>query len=393
MDVERRQPILHRIGEAGATIGSKPPRSKRVRLALQIGIAVVIFGFLVLTVIDQWSEIQSEGVHFHVIWLIPALIILSGFYFFSALGWDFILRFLGYPIGIGRAQVAWGQPLLARYVPGSVLYVLGRVLLSERAGVPRRITVASIVYEQAISATSAIVVAAYFIIRHPDLQGTPFRWAVLLLIPAAIVILAPRVFGPLANRLLRAFGRDPLPTLIPLRGVILLIAYYSLNWVVVAFGIYFTARSVTFIPFNDLLLVGSRRRLRLGGKGGAAERQLRPRVADLDRRPRRDDGRRTGLRRDRHHPRPPPGLVGPHRHPPPEPGGGRGRDGGRRPHPRDPLGRREISGYRYFPQWGVGNIGVPIFSPVGCGKYRSTDISRAWGRERSVWQLEGDAGA
>jgi glycosyltransferase 2 family protein len=251
MDVERRQPLLHRLGEAGATIGSKPPRSKRVRIALQVGIAVLIFGFLVLTVIDQWSEIQAEGVHFHVIWLIPAVIILSGYYVFSALGWDFILRFLGYPIGFGRAQVAWGQPLLARYVPGSVLYVLGRVLLSERAGVPRRITVASIVYEQAISATSAIVVAAYFIIKHPDLQGTPLRWAVLLLIPH------PKVFGPLANRLLRALGRDPLPTLIPLSGVIALIVYYSLNWVVVAFGIYFTARSVTFIPFNDLLLVGS----------------------------------------------------------------------------------------------------------------------------------------
>ena len=257
MDVERRQPLLHRIGEAGATIGQKPPRSRRVRLALQVGLAVLIFGFLVLTVVDQWSEIQSEGVHFHVFWLIPALVILTLYYVISALGWEITLRFLGHPIGFGRAQVAWGQPLLARYVPGSVLYVLGRVLLSERAGVPRRITVASIVYEQAISATSAIVVAAYFIIKHPDLQGTSIRWAVLLLIPAAIALLHPKVFGPLANRLLRAFGRDPLPAVIPLKGVISLIVFYSLNWIVVAFGIYCTARSVTFIPFNDLLLVGS----------------------------------------------------------------------------------------------------------------------------------------
>jgi hypothetical protein len=218
---------------------------------------VLIFGFLVLTVVDQWSEIQSEGVHFHVGWLIPAIVILPLFYVFSALGWDFTLRFLGHPIGFGRAQVAWGQPLLARYVPGSVLYVLGRVLLSERAGVPRRITIASIVYEQAISATSAIVVAAYFIINHPDLQGEPLRWAVLLLIPAAIALLHPRVFGPLANRALKAFGREPLPAVVPLRGIISLLVFYSLNWVVVAGGIYCVARSVTYIPFDDILLVGS----------------------------------------------------------------------------------------------------------------------------------------
>jgi glycosyltransferase 2 family protein len=255
--VERRQPFLHRVGEAGAKFGTRPPRSRKVRLALQVGLAVLIFGFLVLTVIDQWSEIQSEGVHFHIAWLIPAVIILPLFYVFSALGWEFTLRFLGHPIGFGRAQVAWGQPLLARYVPGSVLYVLGRVLLSERAGIPRRITIASIVYEQAISATSAIVVAAYFIVNHPDLQGQPLRWGVLVLIPAAIALLHPRVFGPLANKALKAFGREPLPEVISLRGVLSLIVFYSLNWFVVAFGIYCVARSVTSVPFSDLLLVGS----------------------------------------------------------------------------------------------------------------------------------------
>jgi hypothetical protein len=224
---------------------------------LQIGLAVLIFGFLVLTVIDQWSEIQSEGVHFHVGWLVPGIVGLPLYFVLSAYGWDLILRFLGYRIGFGRAQVAWGQPLLARYVPGSVLYVLGRVLLSERAGVPRRISIASIVYEQAISATSAIVVAAYFIIKHPDLQGQPLRWGVLALIVVAVVILHPRVFGPLANKALKAFGREPLPTLISARGVLALIVFYSLNWIVIAFSIYCVARSVTYIPFNDVLLLGS----------------------------------------------------------------------------------------------------------------------------------------
>jgi uncharacterized membrane protein YbhN (UPF0104 family) len=255
--VERRQPFLHRLGEAVSRVGKRPPRSRKVRLALQVGLAVLIFGFLVLTVIDQWAEIKDAGVHFHVFWLIPGIVILPIYFAISALGWDLTLRYLGYPLGFGRAQVAWGQPLLARYVPGSVLYVLGRVLLSERAGVPRRITIASIVYEQAISATSAIVVAAYFIIKHPDLQGETLRWGVLLLIPLAIALLHPKVFGPLANRGLRALGREPLPDVISLRGVLALILFYSLNWIVVAFGIYCVARSVTRVPFEDLLLVGS----------------------------------------------------------------------------------------------------------------------------------------
>ena len=255
--MERRQPFLHKVGEVGSKVGKKPPRSRRVRVALQLGLAVLIFGFLVRTVIQQWSEIQSEGVHFHVGWLIPAIIVLPVFFVLSAYGWDLILRFMGYRLGFGRAQVAWGQPLLARYVPGSVLYVLGRVLLSEKAGIPRRITIASIVYEQAISATSAVVIASYFIIRHPDLQGQPWRWGVLLLIPLAVALLHPKVFGPLVNRALRALGREQLPEVLSLRSVVVLILFYSLNWLVVAVGIYFVARSVTFIPVEDLILVGS----------------------------------------------------------------------------------------------------------------------------------------
>lgn len=255
--MERRQPLLHRIGEVGAKVGSKPPRSKRVRLAIQIAIAVLVFGFLVLTVVDQWAEIQDQGVHFHVLWLIPAFVILPIFYALNALGWDLILRFLGYRLGAGRAQVAWGQPLLARYVPGSVLYVLGRVLLSERAGVPRRLTVASIVYEQALQATSAIIVASYFLIVHPDLEGQPLRWGVLLLIPLLITILHPRVFGPLANRALRAFGREPLPEVMSLRGVIAVMGFYAFNWGVVAVGIYCVARSVSSISPSDLLVSGA----------------------------------------------------------------------------------------------------------------------------------------
>jgi glycosyltransferase 2 family protein len=255
--VGERQPFLHRVGEAGAKLGTRPPRSKRVRLAIQVGIAVLVFGFLVLTVVDQWAEIQDKGVRFHVLWLVPAFVILPVFFALNAVGWDLILRFLGYRLGSGRAQVAWGQPLLARYVPGSVLYVLGRVLLSERAGVPRRLTVASIVYEQALQATSAIVVSAYFLIDHPDLRDQPLRWGVLALIPLALALLHPRVFGPIANRVLRAFGREPLPAVISLGGVAAVLAFYTLNWGVVAVGLYCVARSVSTISSSDILVVGA----------------------------------------------------------------------------------------------------------------------------------------
>jgi hypothetical protein len=249
--------LLHRIGEAGAKVGKEPPRRGAVRLALQLGLALVIFGFLVLTVIDQWGELRDEGVRFDLIWLLPAFAVLPCFYALSAFGWDLLLRFLGYRLNPVRAQVAWGQPLLVRYVPGSVLFVLARLLLAERQGVPRRLTLASVVYEQALSASAALAIASYFLISHPDLQGQPLRWAVLLVVPLAIFLLHPRVFGPLADWALRKFGREPLPATVPLRGILLMLPYYAMTWMVVGLGVFFVARSVHYVPWSELPTVGS----------------------------------------------------------------------------------------------------------------------------------------
>jgi glycosyltransferase 2 family protein len=228
-----------------------------VRVAVQAVLAALIFGFLVITVASQWSELREEGVEFDVIWLLPAFLTLIPFYALNALGWDLILRVLGYRLSPVRAQVAWGQPLLARYVPGSVLYLLGRLVLSEREGVPRRICLASIVYEQALSAAAAVTLASYFFISHPDLEGEPWRWAVLAVVPIALALLQPRVFGPLAERVLRAFGRDPLPRTMPPRAVLAMFAYYLANWTVIGVGVFFVARSVHGFELDDLPTLAS----------------------------------------------------------------------------------------------------------------------------------------
>lgn len=255
--LETKPPLLHRLGEIGASIGSRAPRSRRSRLALQIGITVLIFGFLVLTVATQWSDLKDEGVNLDPIWLLPAFAVLPVFYVLGGFGWDLILRFLGYRLSFLQAQIAWGQPLLARYVPGSVLYVLGRLLLAERAGVPRRMTLGSIVYEQALSGASAVALSTYFLISHPDLQDEPLRWGVLAVVPAALIILHPRVFGPLSTKALSLFGREPLQATLPFGGVLAMFAYYAMNWCVVGLGVFFAANAVVEIPLSKLPTVGS----------------------------------------------------------------------------------------------------------------------------------------
>lgn len=238
------RPALHRVGDLGAQLGRGGGASRRGRYALGFGLAALIFGFLVWTVASQWSELRRAQVGFDGWWLVPGVGLVGLFYVLMGYGWDLVLRFLGYELAPARAQMVWGQSLLARYVPGSVLFVLGRVLLAEREGVPRRATLASVVYELGLQFAAAAMVASYFFVDHPDLQDQPVRWAVLVIVPAALVGFHPRVFGPIADGILRRLGRDPLPSVMPFRGVAVMLVFFAVVWVVIGVGLFFVGRAI-----------------------------------------------------------------------------------------------------------------------------------------------------
>jgi MFS family permease len=248
---------LHRLGELGANVGRKPPKKRSTRLILQGGIAALIFAFLVLTVVSQWSEIREEGVAFDLIWLLPGIAAMLVYYSLSAAAWGLILRLLGSPVSAAEAQTTWAQPLLVRYIPGSVLFVLARVLLAEKAGVSRRVSTAGIVYEQAAAISAALTIATWFLIAHPDTQDLWFRWLPLLIVPLMVAFLHPRIFGPLSSRLLHALGRDPLPSTIRFRGVLTIYSVYLGLWTIMGVGVFFTARSVYSLGIGDFTIVAA----------------------------------------------------------------------------------------------------------------------------------------
>ncbi len=226
-------------------------------MLLQGVLTAVIFGLLVWTVASQWSEIRDQGIRFELLWLLPAVPLIATFYLASAFVWGTILRFLESPVPVRDAQRIWAQPLLVRYIPGTVLFLFARILMAERAGVSRRVSVAGMVYEQAATIAGALTVAAWFLIGHPDLQGNPLRWLPLLILPLAAVLLHPRVFGPLTRRLLTALGRDPLPHLLRFRQVMVIYLGYVAIWAVMGLGVFCVARSVHFLDFGKIATVAA----------------------------------------------------------------------------------------------------------------------------------------
>jgi hypothetical protein len=142
-------------------------------------------------------------------------------------------------------------------VPTNVLMLLGRMVMAERYGVPRRVTFASMVYELGLGVGTAVIVGAYFVIQLPSLHDQPARYAVLAVIPAVIVAVHPRVFARVANFGLGKLGREPLPATLPFGRVIQCSLIYIACWAVIGFGVYAFAAALTPLDASDLPYVAA----------------------------------------------------------------------------------------------------------------------------------------
>ena len=153
------------------------------------------------------------------------------FYAIQCEAWRAILASLGEHLDARTARAIWGKSLVARYVPTNALMVVGRVVMAERHGVSKRGCLASIVYEIGLAVVTAVIVGAYFVITLPRLEDQPARYAILVVVPIALIALHPRVFQPLADFALRKLGRASLPATLPFGRVLELALVYLVSWV------------------------------------------------------------------------------------------------------------------------------------------------------------------
>jgi glycosyltransferase 2 family protein len=249
--------LLERAGSTAAAIGDVTPKHPAARFALQWGIAALVFGFLIWFVLRQWSKLPDFNWRFSPGWLALSAATVFLFYFLQCEYWRVILSALGEHIPAGPRRSLWAKSILARYVPTNALMVVGRVVMAERYGVPKRVCLASIAYELVLGFGTAVIVGAYFVIKLPSLQDQAARWAILVVVPAVLVVIHPRVFGPVANYALGKLGRERLPKTLPFGRVLQVALLYLLAWAVIGLGLFAFASALQSLDFSDLPYIAS----------------------------------------------------------------------------------------------------------------------------------------
>lgn len=204
---------------------------------------LLVLGFLGWALADGWTAVARYDWDLDPLLLALACLTLAAFYVMSGAGYVLLQGEMHRPGPPARATLSiWARSLLGRYVPGNVLMVLGRVVLAGERGVPRRVTVAVTAYEQLLTIGVAAAGAVLYVALYAGDDGDARLW-LLALVPAGLLALHPRVFGPLTAFLLRRAGREPLPRLIPAGRLAALLGWYAAVAAVLGAGIWLAVRS------------------------------------------------------------------------------------------------------------------------------------------------------
>jgi hypothetical protein len=169
--------------------------------------------------------------------------------------WLRLLRRLGGALPVPRGRSIWCVSVLGRYVPTGALMIVGRIEMSHRAGVSRRVCTASIVYEMALTLGAALVFCAAFVVGLDEIAPAPARWAAPVVGVAAILALHPRVFGPVSSRVLGRVGREPLPALLTGRTVALYALGYIASFALAGLATLALARGLHPVGVSDVPLI------------------------------------------------------------------------------------------------------------------------------------------
>ncbi len=213
------------------------PRPDVRRIAgLVAGLAIL--GFLAWSIADGWSTIRAYEWDLAPLPFVAGVAVLFVFYAMSGAGFVAILGAMGPTPGRLTTMRIWAVSLLGRYVPGNVLMVVGRVVLLHDRGVPRRVSLAATVYEQAL----ALVAGAAGGVLYLALAGGGGATWLVAAIPLGLVFLHPRIFGPVSAWALRAAKREPLPILIGGWRIAGLTAWYLLTAAVAGLGVWLCIR-------------------------------------------------------------------------------------------------------------------------------------------------------
>jgi glycosyltransferase 2 family protein len=132
-------------------------KSRHFSFLLQWGIILATLIFVSRAFYENWQEVTSLQISGQAwLYLIAALAISLLSHGWSGILWDEILRNLRYPVSGQWAAIVFLATEIAKYLPGDVWQVYGRLQAARKMGVPISIGIVSIILQSVYLAAAGL---------------------------------------------------------------------------------------------------------------------------------------------------------------------------------------------------------------------------------------------
>jgi uncharacterized membrane protein YbhN (UPF0104 family) len=174
-----------------------------------------IFYWMIHKIAIHWQDVRERvGLISRPNFGIAAFLFAIFLFAFRSLVWRRILKRFGYRIPVAPAMRIWSSSELARYIPGVIWQVAGRVYLVKPYGVPGSVCAASQVLELVIFLLANILLGfgclVFFGLRHIHDDARLWMYVLALLVPLLALLLHPKIFYGLMNRIMARLKKPAL---------------------------------------------------------------------------------------------------------------------------------------------------------------------------------------
>jgi uncharacterized membrane protein YbhN (UPF0104 family) len=230
---------------AGSRVGKK-----RWRRFLQFIVIVIILVFWARVLAANWDEIVNYPWRLSWFSLLQSFTVLMLQMFLISTIWWRALTVVGMPISWRQGTGIWLQSQIARYIPGGVWDLAGRLVLGQEVGVDKRRMSASVGMEMGLQVLSASLFLLFALLYGADAGMRGYLPIVVIVMVLALFMLTPPVFSTLVNWGLRLLRRPPLLLNIGYGNVLMLFLLSSAAHALNGLAFFLFARGLSSLPWS-----------------------------------------------------------------------------------------------------------------------------------------------
>jgi len=206
-------------------------------------LGLIAVALLLAAVASQWDAVVDGFGQLDPLAVISAFLLVVSGLVANMLSWRAVLAGLGSRLPVPVAGRVYLLAQLGKYLPGSVWPVLAQAELGRDHGVPRLRSGVAAVAALVVGLTVGAVLAAGALAATATAELRSYAWA-LLVVPAGLVLLHPRVLQWLLDHAMRLMRRESQAHRVDGRALFESVAWSAAMWLLFGAHVWVLAASL-----------------------------------------------------------------------------------------------------------------------------------------------------